>query len=149
LLKTAPNGEKQVFVYGQNGEVRDLPPNMISRALTSPADALAKAAGISERRNEQTTAQSFNGVTPQMTTATMQPMQTSLQAVQNNQMTSETTQPLEAAKPQSDTLAKQTEPTDKSDKYDSTEQTKTPTRIAENLQNYLPKKRKEVITDNE
>jgi hypothetical protein len=148
LLKTAPNGEKQVFVYGQNGEVRDLPPGMINQALTTPAAALAKAAGIYEGKKEQTVAQSFSGVTPQMTTATLQSMPT-LQTLSNNQMTGETTQTVEAAKPQIDTLAKQTEPTDKTDKTDSTEQAKTPVRIAENLQNYLPKKRKDVITDNE
>lgn len=141
LLRTAANGDKQIFVYGQNGEVKDLPPNMANSVMTSPADDLAKASGITEGRKQQTISQTFSGVNTQSTTA-------SLQALPNNQLPTES-RTVNNAKPQNEareeTLARQTESIDKND---SSEETKTPAKLSENLQNYLPKKRKDVITDN-
>jgi len=46
LLRTSADGQKQIFVYGQNGEVKNLPEDMLDRALTAPADELANSAGI-------------------------------------------------------------------------------------------------------
>lgn len=46
LLRTSADGQKQIFVYGQNGEVKSLPEDMLDRALTAPADELANSAGI-------------------------------------------------------------------------------------------------------
>lgn len=142
LLRTAANGDKQLFVYGQNGVVRDLPPDLANRAMALSADELAQAANITESKREQTISQSFSGVTPQATTVTMQSLPNTQMQAQN-----QTTEAVaEQNTVREETLARQTESTEKPD---STEQTKTPTRIAENLQNYLPKKRRAVITDNE
>ena len=46
ILRTAADGQKQIFVYGQNGQVKSLPDNMIDKALTAPADEIANSAGI-------------------------------------------------------------------------------------------------------
>ena len=46
MLRTAADGQKQIFVYGQNGQVKSLPENMIGKALTAPADEIANSAGI-------------------------------------------------------------------------------------------------------
>lgn len=50
LLRTSASGQKQVFVYGQNGEVKSLPENMQDNVLNAPAVELANAAGIFEER---------------------------------------------------------------------------------------------------
>lgn len=55
LLRTSADGKKQVFVYGQNGEVKNLPENMLDKVLTAPANDLANAAGIYEVRRETQT----------------------------------------------------------------------------------------------
>jgi hypothetical protein len=55
LLRTSADGQKQVFIYGQNGEVKGLPENMLDKALTAPANDLAAAAGIFEIRRQPTT----------------------------------------------------------------------------------------------
>jgi hypothetical protein len=46
LLRTDVDGKRQVFVYGQNGDVKSLPPDMLDRALTAAPTELANAAGI-------------------------------------------------------------------------------------------------------
>ena len=48
LLRTSVDGSKQVFVYGQRGEVKSLPENMLNKILTAPANELANSAGIFE-----------------------------------------------------------------------------------------------------
>ena len=144
LLRTSVNGQRQIFVYGQNGEVKDLPPSMASGVLTSTADELAKAADISEGKKERMISQSqpVSGVT------TLNTIGAPLQSLPNNQIQTET-QTIENTKPpneaRQETLAKQSEQIDKND---STEDVKTPSKLSENLQNFLPKKRKDVITDN-
>ncbi len=48
LLRTSGDGQKQVFIYGQNGEVKSLPEDMLDKVLTAPANEIAAAAGINE-----------------------------------------------------------------------------------------------------
>ncbi len=55
LLRTSGDGQKQVFIYGQNGEVKSLPENMLDKVLTAPANEIAAAAGINEIRTSQST----------------------------------------------------------------------------------------------
>lgn len=141
LLRTAANGEKQIFVYGQNGEVKDLPPNIANSAMTAPADDLVKASGITESRKPQTVSQTFSGVSVQGTTASLQSLPNSQTPTESR--TTKNTQTQNEAR--AETLARQTESTDKNN---PAEETKTPSKLSENLQNYLPKKRKDTITDN-
>lgn len=46
ILRTFTNGQKKAFVYGQNGDVNDLPDEMQDKAMNGSANELAKAAGI-------------------------------------------------------------------------------------------------------
>ncbi|HXG85595.1 MAG TPA: hypothetical protein VNI84_16345, partial [Pyrinomonadaceae bacterium] len=55
ILRTSLKGKKQVFVYGQNGDVKSLPENMLDKILTATANDLAAAAGISEGRAQSQT----------------------------------------------------------------------------------------------
>ncbi|HEX8250896.1 MAG TPA: hypothetical protein VF599_22165 [Pyrinomonadaceae bacterium] len=48
ILRTAADGKREVLVYGQNGDLKTLPPEMIDRAMTARSDELANAAGIFE-----------------------------------------------------------------------------------------------------
>ena len=141
LLRTAANGEKQVFVYGQNGEVKDLPPSMLDKALTLTADDLAKASGITESRKPQTISQTSFGISVQGATASLQPLPNNPTTSENLAASSATAQ----NESRDETPARQIE---SNDKNNPTEETKTPTKLSENLQNYLPKKRKDTITDN-
>ena len=47
------NGQKKVFVYGNNGDVKYLPPNMMDKVMTAPANTLAKSAGIFNGRDSE------------------------------------------------------------------------------------------------
>lgn len=46
VIITKAGGEQQVSVYGQDGTVRNLPENMLSRVATATADEIANSAGI-------------------------------------------------------------------------------------------------------
>ena len=46
MLRTSADGKKQIFVYGQNGQVKSLPEDMIGKALAASADEIANSAGI-------------------------------------------------------------------------------------------------------
>ncbi len=46
MLKTTSEGFREVFVYGQNGAVRQLPENMLDKVTTASADEIANSAGI-------------------------------------------------------------------------------------------------------
>lgn len=50
VLRTANNGQKEVLLFGHNGEVKSVPQNMIERAMTASADELAQATGILQGR---------------------------------------------------------------------------------------------------
>ncbi len=56
-VRTSASGEKQVSVFAQNGEVKQLPANMLDKVLTAPANDLAAAAGIFQGRREPTIVQ--------------------------------------------------------------------------------------------
>ncbi len=50
VLRTSTNGQKEVLLFGHNGEVKAVPQNMVDKAMSATADELAKVAGILERR---------------------------------------------------------------------------------------------------
>lgn len=52
VVKTSANGQKEVLAYGQNGEVKIVPQNMIDKALTANAAEIAKSVEIFEGRKE-------------------------------------------------------------------------------------------------
>jgi hypothetical protein len=52
LLQTSADGKKQVFVYGQNGEVKSLPENMLNEVLTASPDEIANSAGIIQQQRQ-------------------------------------------------------------------------------------------------
>lgn len=49
ILRTTGEGYRQVFVYGQNGDVKQLPENMLDKVTTASADEIANSAGITSR----------------------------------------------------------------------------------------------------
>jgi len=52
LLRTSTEEKKQVFVYGQNGDVKSLPENMLDKVLTASADEIANSAGIPQQQRQ-------------------------------------------------------------------------------------------------
>lgn len=46
LLRTDVDGKRRVFVYGQNGDVKSLPDDMLDKVLTAAPTDLASSAGI-------------------------------------------------------------------------------------------------------
>jgi hypothetical protein len=67
MLRTSVNGQKQVYVYGQNGEVEGLPEHMLDKATTASADEIASLAGITQNRQEKdhsSYAQTNQSITP-------------------------------------------------------------------------------------
>ena len=55
LLRTSVEGERQIYVYGQNGEVEPLPQNMLDRAMVASGDEIAAAAGITSVKQQRMT----------------------------------------------------------------------------------------------
>ncbi|HSK73877.1 MAG TPA: hypothetical protein VK892_19420 [Pyrinomonadaceae bacterium] len=53
LLRTSVNGQKELFVFGHNGQTKTLPENMLDKVLTASADEIANAAGIYTTRQER------------------------------------------------------------------------------------------------
>jgi len=53
MMRTSADGQKQVYVYGQNGEVETLPGAMVERVLTGSANEIANSAGITKTRQEK------------------------------------------------------------------------------------------------
>ena len=54
MLRTSVTGQKEVYVYGHNGEVESLPENMLDKATTVSADEIASRAGITQTKPEKT-----------------------------------------------------------------------------------------------
>jgi hypothetical protein len=54
ISRTFADGRKQIFVYGQNGEVKILPEDMSDRVLSSSGNDLARSAGIFTGRKPRT-----------------------------------------------------------------------------------------------
>lgn len=52
LLRTDMEGKREALVYGQSGEVKSLPENMLDKALTVTADEIANSAGIQYIKRE-------------------------------------------------------------------------------------------------
>lgn len=50
VIRTSVNGEKRVFVYGRNGDIKELPQRMFETVLTSPGKEIATSVGIFEGR---------------------------------------------------------------------------------------------------
>ena len=50
MVRTASDGRKTAHVYGQNGQVKFLPENLVENAMTEPVDQIAHAVGITEGR---------------------------------------------------------------------------------------------------
>lgn len=46
LLTAAADGKMKVSVYGQNGEIKSLPAEMLGKSMTAPASEIANSAGI-------------------------------------------------------------------------------------------------------
>lgn len=94
LLRTAADGSRQVFVYGQNGMVNSLPDNMLDKVLTAPSNELANAAGIFEGIKEQP---SFTQNNQPPTVTTLKPLPSSQFPIRNQQV--EQTPPQETEEP--------------------------------------------------
>ncbi len=92
ILQTAVDGGKQVFVYGQHGEVKKMPENMLDKILTAPANELANAAGIFEGFKQNP---SFTQNTQQNTA--LKPLPSSEFPIRNQQV--EKTSPEEIEQP--------------------------------------------------
>ena len=116
LLRTGVDGNRQVFVYGQNGEVKNLPENMLDKVLTAAPNELANSAGIYEGIKEQT---SYEQNTQLPDSATLKPLPSSQFPIRNQQIEQtppETEEPSgEIEKPQSVGNKKDDEPTAKSE----------------------------------
>ncbi len=52
IMRTSADGEKQIFVYAQSGEVKNLPENMLDKVLTASADEIANSAGIQQPQRQ-------------------------------------------------------------------------------------------------
>lgn len=53
MLRIAADGRTQIFVYGQNGKIKNLPDNMVNKILNSSAAELANSAQIYETREDR------------------------------------------------------------------------------------------------
>lgn len=54
VLSSTTNGQRRVLVYGQNGDIMDLPENMLDQMMTATADEIANSAGIYTARPRTT-----------------------------------------------------------------------------------------------
>ncbi|MGC2235491.1 MAG: hypothetical protein WA584_04990 [Pyrinomonadaceae bacterium] len=54
LIRTSADGQRHVYVYGQNGEVESLPDKMLEKAMSAPANEIADVAGIFKTKQEKT-----------------------------------------------------------------------------------------------
>lgn len=84
VSRTSADGKKQVFIYGQNGEVKSVPENMWNKLLTAPADEIATAAGIYATR--QQSFPTFAQNQPAQSAPPLQPLPSSNFPVQTRQM---------------------------------------------------------------
>lgn len=64
ILLTSPAGEKQVFVYGQNGEMKALLGDSVDMVLTASPDEIANAAGVYGTRQTTFSVQSLQPLKP-------------------------------------------------------------------------------------
>jgi len=97
IFRTSPEGIKQVFIYGQNGDVKSLPENMLDKVLTASADEIANSAGI---YNTVTKSPSFAQNSQQLNVTTLKPLPSSQLPIQN--------QPVEQTPPEEINLSAET-----------------------------------------
>jgi ABC-type Na+ efflux pump permease subunit len=93
LLRTGVDGKRQVTVYGQYGEVKSLPENMLDKIFTALPKELANSAGIYEVFRQQ---HSYAENT-QQPNITLKPLPRSHFSIPNQQ--NEQTQPQETESP--------------------------------------------------
>jgi hypothetical protein len=103
-LRTTSEGYRQVFVYGQNGDVRQLPENMLDKVTTASADEIANSAGITTRVQ--------GPPQPDFVLNNSLPSAAPVQARQYNQLPTQT-EPNEAVTTEENTEAKTTEDSEK------------------------------------
>jgi len=83
VLSSAVNGQRQVLVYGQNGDIKELPENMVDKVTTATADEIANTAGIYAAR-QQTTQSGYAQTTPVPTLpTTLRPTENSQSSIQS------------------------------------------------------------------
>ncbi len=104
ILRTNSEGYRQVFVYGQNGDVRQLPENMLDKVTTASADEIANSAGITTRVQ--------GPPQPDFVLNNSLPSAAPVQARQYNQLPTQT-EPNEAVTTEENTEAKTTEDSEK------------------------------------
>lgn len=84
VLSSAVNGKRQVLVYGQNGDIKELPEDMIDKVTTASGDEIANSAGVYAAR-QQTTQSAYAQTTPVPTLpATVRPTEGSQSSLQNS-----------------------------------------------------------------
>jgi len=83
LLRIGANGSRQAFVYGKNGEVKDLPEDMLGKVLTSSSQELANSVGIFEPVKETP---SFTKNIQPMKVTKLPPLPSSQFPIQNQQV---------------------------------------------------------------
>ena len=81
IMRTSVEGQKQIYVYGQNGEVESLPENMLDRAMNIPSDEIASVAGITNVKREKIKP-AFTQIT-QLPTIQVNPLQNNQLPAQN------------------------------------------------------------------
>ena len=54
VLSSAVNGQRKVLVYGQNGDIKELPENLLDKVTTASGDEIANSAGIYAARQQKT-----------------------------------------------------------------------------------------------
>ncbi len=96
LVRTFADGKKQAYVYGQNGEVKGLPDNLSNKFLTSSADEIANAVGIS---NTITQTSTFVQNAKPLNATPLQPMPSYKFPVQNQPVQQTASEEIENSKP--------------------------------------------------
>ncbi len=83
VLTSAVNGQRQVLVYGQNGDIKELPEDMIDKVTTASGDEIANSAGVYAAR-QQTTQSGYARTMPTPTLpTTLRPTEGSQSSIQN------------------------------------------------------------------
>ena len=78
VMSSAVNGQRRAMVYGQSGDIKELPEDMLDKATTASPDEIANMAGIYAVR-QQTTQSAYAQVTPVPTPSS------TLRTTENNQ----------------------------------------------------------------
>lgn len=115
MLSTSADGQRKIFVYGQNGDVKGLPENMLDRAMTASADDIANAAGIVLAPTRLATPPAYaqtnktQKVMPPLPPLQTMPNNPSQIPIQNQTTEPEKTETVKEAKPTTDNTPKNTQ----------------------------------------